>query len=160
MPKQRTSDHIYTLHTLTKTRSADKARENIWLLHRFPKSLWFGMAQWNFPKTYRKWNRRKGVWHHKGHIQGNKCCVKINDKRTDYFSQSKGVRQGCSYLISILTNWHQHLISPLVLAWPSRVEKSNASCTQMIFCCCRLMKRGCTKASPFWKSSVMIGPYR
>ncbi len=46
------------------------------------------------------------------------------------------------HLISILTNWHQHLISPLVLVWPSRAEKSNASCTQTIFCCYRLMKRG------------------
>ncbi len=123
------------------------------------------MAQWTFPKTYRKWNRRKYVWHHKGHIQWEQMLCQ-NQWQTNWLFQSdpkefvKAAASARLYLISILMNWHQHLISPLVLAWPSRAEKSNAFCTQTIFCCCCLMKRGCTKASPFWRSTVKIGPYR
>ncbi len=85
----------------------------------------------------------------------NKLIISVRPKES-----IKAAASARLHLISIWTNWHQHLISPLVLIWPSRAEKSNASSTQTIFCCCRLMKRGGTKASPFWKSTVMIGPYR
>ncbi len=33
------------------------------------KSLRFGMAQWTFLKLLQGGNRRKDIWHHKGHIQ-------------------------------------------------------------------------------------------
>ncbi len=63
--------------------------------------------------------------------------------------QKESVKAAASarlFLISILTNWYQHLISSLVLVWPSRAEKSNASCMPTIFCSCHLMKKGYTKA--------------
>ncbi len=162
MPKQRTSDHIYTLHTLIqKIRSTNKTRKIFGCFIDFQKAF-------------------DSVWHNglflkliQGGIGGRTYDI-IKDiyNGTNAMSRSttdgliisvkpkESVKAAASarlYLISILMNWHQHLISPLVLVWPSRAEKSNASCMQTIFCCCRLMKRGCTKASPFWKSTVVIG---
>ncbi len=44
---------------------------------------------------------------------GNKCCVKINDKRTDYFSQTKGVHQGCSLSPTLFNIYINELASAL-----------------------------------------------
>lgn len=54
-------------------------------------------------------------------------------------------------------NWHQHLRSPVVLAWAWRTERSDVSCMRMICCFCLLMKRVFTTVSPSWRSSAQTG---
>ncbi len=44
---------------------------------------------------------------------GNKCYVKINDKRSDYFGQTKGVRQGCSLSPTVFNIYINELASAL-----------------------------------------------
>ncbi len=89
MPKQRTSDHIYTLHTLIQKHvqqtkqgkifgcfiDFQKAFDSVWHNGLFLKLIESGIGG----RTY---DIIKDIYN------GNKCCVKINDKRTDYFSQT------------------------------------------------------------------------
>ncbi len=159
MPRRRTSNYIYTLSILIqKYVHQSKQGQFFGCFIDLKKSLWLSMAPWTFTKTNSKRNRRGDKWHHKGHIQWEQMLCQ-NQWKTDWLFPVKTAASARLFLISILTNWHQHLISPLVLVWPSRAEKSNASCMQTIFCCCRLMKRGCTKVSQLEKITVQTGPY-
>lgn len=99
----RTSDHILTLKTLVK-KYVTKGKEKLYVCFI------------DFKKAF------DSVWHkglfyklHKVGITGNslnlikdlykktKCAIKVNNRITDFFSYSKGVRQGCP-LSSILFN--------------------------------------------------------
>ncbi len=114
MPKQRTSDHIYTLHTLIQKHvqqkkqgkifgcfiDFQKAFDSVWRNGLFLKLIESGIGG----RTY---DIIKDIYN------GNKCCVKINDKRTDYFSQTKGVRQGCSLSPTLFNIYINELASAL-----------------------------------------------
>ena len=96
LPKHRTADHIYTLHTLidkyvnqNKTKifacfiDFQKAFDSIWHIGLFYKLLESGVGG----KTY---DIVKSMY------TGNKCGIKIGNQRTDFFIQERGVRQGCN----------------------------------------------------------------
>lgn len=114
MPKQRTSNHIYTLHTLIdkyvhQTKQGKifgcfidfkKAFDSVWHNGLFLKLIQSGIGG----KTY---DIIKDIYN------GNKCCVKINDRRTDYFSQNRGVRQGCSLSPTLFNIYINELASAL-----------------------------------------------
>ncbi len=67
MPKQRTSNHIYTLHTLIQKyvhQTKQGTFFGCFIDLKKKKSLKFSMAQWTFSKINSKGNRRKDIWHH------------------------------------------------------------------------------------------------
>ncbi len=95
LPNYRTSDHIYTLHTLIEKHvHQDKGRiyacfidfkkafDSIWHQGLFYKLIESGIGG----KTY---DLIKSMY------TESKCGIKINTKRTRYLSQERGVRQGC-----------------------------------------------------------------
>uniref|UniRef100_A0A8C5N4T6 Reverse transcriptase domain-containing protein n=1 Tax=Leptobrachium leishanense TaxID=445787 RepID=A0A8C5N4T6_9ANUR len=92
MPNHRTTDHIYTLHSLIKDHVHNtkhgkifacfvdfkKAFDSVWHPGLFLKLLESGIGG----KTY--------------DVIKSFCSIKVNGKRTEYFRQARGVRQGCS----------------------------------------------------------------
>jgi hypothetical protein len=96
IPKHRTTDHIYTLHTLigkhvhqnnTKIYACfidfQKAFDSIWHTGLFYKVIESGVGG----KTY---DIIKSMY------TGNTCSIKIGKKRTEFFNQGRGLRQGCN----------------------------------------------------------------
>ncbi len=94
LPNYRTSDHIYTLHTLIEKHihqdkgkiyacfiDFKKAFDSIWQQGLFYKLIESGIGG----KTY---DLSKSMY------TESKCGVKINTKRTRYLSHERGVRQG------------------------------------------------------------------
>ncbi len=111
MPKPRTSDHIYTLiqKYIKQTKQGkifgcfidfQKAFDSVWHNGLFLKLIQGGIGG----RTY---DIIKDIYNE------NKCCVKINDKRTDYFGQTKGVRQGCSLSPTLFNIYINELASAL-----------------------------------------------
>ena len=95
LPKHRTSDHIYTLHTIidkhvyqNKSKvfacfiDFEKAFDSIWHEGLFLKLLENGIGG----KTFDLINTM---------YKNNTCAVKIGNNRTEFFPQNQGVRQGC-----------------------------------------------------------------
>lgn len=95
LPKHRTSDHIYTLHTIidrhvyqNKSKifacfiDFEKAFDSIWHEGLFLKLLENGIGGKTFDLISTMY-------------KNNTCAVKIGNKRTEFFSQQRGVRQGC-----------------------------------------------------------------
>ena len=97
LPNHRTTDHIYTLHTLInkhvhQTKNGKifacfidfkKAFDSIWHEGLYYKILQSGVGG----KVY---DIIKSMY------SENKCGVKIGDQRTEFFTPKRGVRQGCS----------------------------------------------------------------
>ncbi|CAJ0922587.1 unnamed protein product [Ranitomeya imitator] len=97
MPNHRTTDHIYTLHSLIQrhvynTKNGKiyacfvdfkKAFDSVWHPGLFLKLLESGIGG----KTYDVI---------KSSYTENSCSVSVSGKRTAFFQQSRGVRQGCS----------------------------------------------------------------
>ena len=97
LPNHRTTDHIYTLHTLINQHvhqnsnskifacfvDFKKAFDSIWHTGLFYQTLQCGVGG----KVY---DIIKSIY------LNNKCGIKLGDKRTEYFTQGRGVRQGCS----------------------------------------------------------------
>ncbi len=96
LPKHRTTDHIHTLHTLINEHvhlkkegkifacfiDFKKAFDSIWHNGLFYKIIQSGIGGKIYDLIKNMYNQ-------------NKCAVKIGQQRTDYFSQERGVRQGC-----------------------------------------------------------------
>ncbi len=95
LPNYRTTDHIFTLHTLidkyinqNKTKifacfvDFQKAFDSIWHEGLLSKLIESGIGG----KTY---NIIKTMY------SNNQCAIKIGNKRTEFFTQGRGVRQGC-----------------------------------------------------------------
>lgn len=95
-PQHRTTDHIYTLHTLIQKHvhqnkntvfscfvDFKKAFDSIWHHGLFLKLLQKGIGG----KIYDIIKTMYTI---------NKCAVKIGNMETDFFPQSRGVKQGCS----------------------------------------------------------------
>lgn len=97
LPNHRTTDHIYTLHTLINKHvhqkkegkifacfiDFKKAFDSIWHEGLFYKILQSGLGG----KVY---DLIKCMY------TENKCAIKIKNQRTEFFSQCRGVRQGCN----------------------------------------------------------------
>ncbi len=97
LPNYRTTDHIYTLHTLINRHVKQtknwkifacfidfkKAFESIWHDGLYYKFLQSGVGG----KVY---DIIKSMY------SNNKCAIRIGNKHTDFFTQKRGVRQGCS----------------------------------------------------------------
>jgi len=97
IPKHRTTDHIYTLHTLInkhvkQTKNGKifacfvdfkKAFDSIWHNGLYYKLLQSGVGG----KVY---DIIKSMY------SNNKCAIRIGNKHTKFFTQKRGVRQGCS----------------------------------------------------------------
>ncbi len=96
LPKHRTTDHIHTLHTLINEHvhlkkegkifacfiDFKKAFDSIWHNGLFYKIIQSGIGGKIYDLIKNMYNQ-------------NKCAVKIGQQRTEYFSQERGVRQGC-----------------------------------------------------------------
>lgn len=95
LPNYRTSDHIFTLHTLierhviqNKTKiyarfiDFKQAFDSIWHTDLFYKGIESGVGG----KTY---DLIKSMY------SGSKCAIKIGSRITKFLSQGRGVRQGC-----------------------------------------------------------------
>ncbi len=97
LPNFRTTDHIHTLHTLInehvkQTKNGKifacfidfkKAFDSIWHDGLYYKFLQSGVGG----KVY---DIIKSMY------SNNKCAIRIGNKHTDFFTQKRGVRQGCS----------------------------------------------------------------
>ncbi len=97
LPNYRTTDHIYSLHTLInkhvkQTKNGKmfayfidfkKAFDSIWHNGLYYKLLQSGV-------------RGKVYDIIKSMYSNNKCAIQIGNKHTDFFTQKRGVRQGCS----------------------------------------------------------------
>uniref|UniRef100_A0A8C5MQ68 ribonuclease H n=1 Tax=Leptobrachium leishanense TaxID=445787 RepID=A0A8C5MQ68_9ANUR len=97
MPNHRTTDHIYTLHSLIKDHVHNtkhgkifacfvdfkKAFDSVWHPGLFLKLLESGIGGKTYDVIKSSYNE-------------NFCSIKVNGKRTEYFRQARGVRQGCS----------------------------------------------------------------
>ena len=95
-PGFRTSDHIFSLKTLIEnnvqnTKSGKlyacfvdfkKAFDSIW-----HKGLLYRLLKYNIGGKF--YDMIKNLY------DKTKCAIKLNDQRTDYFTYSRGVRQGC-----------------------------------------------------------------
>ena len=118
IPKQRTTDHIYTLHTLIDKHvhqnknkiyacfiDFKKAFDSIWHVGLLYTVLKSGVGG----KTY---DIIKSMY------SGNMCSIKIGRKRTEFFRQERGVRQGC--------NWSPALFNIYINELASILENSSA----------------------------------
>ncbi len=156
--------HLHTPYTHTKNTFNRQNKGKYLAVSLISKSLRFGMAQWTFPKTSPRWNRRKDIWHHKGHIQRNKCYVKINDRRTDYFSQTKGVRQGCSLSPTLFNIYINELASALDKSSCPGLTLEGREIKCLLYADDLLLlsphEEGLHQSLSVWKSTVVIGPYR
>ena len=116
IPNHRTSDHIYTLHTLVdkyinqnKTKifacfiDFKKAFDSIWHIGLLYKLLQSGVGG----KAY---DIIKSMY------TNNMCSIKIGHKRTDFISQERGVRQGCCLSPALFNIYINELASILELS--------------------------------------------
>jgi len=162
LPKFRTSDHIFTLHTLidkyinqNKTQifacfvDFQKAFDSIWHEGLLSKLLESGIGG----KTY---NIIKTMY------SNNQCAIKIGNKHTEFFTQGRGVRQGCplsptlfNIYINELAKLLEESAAPGLTLHDSTVK---LCCMQMIWCCCLQHKRVYSRTWTPCVSSVRPGP--
>lgn len=109
MPKKRTSDHIYTQKHVHQTKQGKIFAVSLILKKAFDSVLHNGL----FLKLLQSGVGGKTYDIKKDIYNGNTCCVKINNKRTDYFTQSKGVRQGCNLSTTLFNIYMKELASAL-----------------------------------------------
>uniref|UniRef100_A0A671U6T8 ribonuclease H n=1 Tax=Sparus aurata TaxID=8175 RepID=A0A671U6T8_SPAAU len=103
LPNFRTTDHIYTLHTLIEQELDKKKGKAYASFVDFTKAF---DSIWHEGLFYRLLNSGIGGKTYdviKSMYTNSKCAVKIGDKQTAFFPQGRGVRQGCN-LSPILFN--------------------------------------------------------
>ncbi|MGH0125042.1 UNVERIFIED_CONTAM: hypothetical protein FKN15_043951 [Acipenser sinensis] len=96
LPKHRTSDHIYTLHTLIDKHVNQNKKKIFACFIDFKKAFDSIWHEGLFYKLIQSGVGGKVYDIIKSMYTENKCGVKIGNKRTLFFSQGRGVRQGCS----------------------------------------------------------------
>ena len=96
LPKHRTSDDIFTLRTLVDKYVINNPKEKLYTCFiDFKKAF---DSVWHDNLYYKLLQHNKGSKFYdliKNLYSKSKCCIKINDKRTEFSSCQKGVRQGC-----------------------------------------------------------------
>ena len=127
LPNHRTTDHIYTLHSLInkhvhQTKNGKifacfidfkKAFDSIWHEGLYYKIIQSGVGG----KVY---DIIKSIY------SENKCGVKIGDQRTEFFTSKWGVRQGCSLSPTLFNIYINELAVHIwVLEWPSQSPDLN-----------------------------------
>ena len=133
LPKYRTTDHIYTLNTLidnqiNKNKSKlfscfvdfKKAFDSIWHDGLMYKLLESGIGG----KTY---DIIKSMY------TNNKCAVKIGEKHTDFFPQSRGVRQGCSLSPTLFNIYINELAKTLEQSTAPGIPLANTEIKCLLF---------------------------
>lgn len=97
LPNHRTTDHIYTLHTLINKHVKDKKNGKIFACFvDFKKafdSIWHNGLYYKLLETGVGGKTYDVI---KSMYSNNKCSIKIGKKQTEFFRQERGVRQGCS----------------------------------------------------------------
>ncbi len=119
-PKYRTSDHIYTLHTLIDKQinqnkskifscfiDFKKAFDSIWHEGLFLQLIQCGIGG----KTY---DIIKSMY------KNNKFAVKIGNKHTEFLPQCRGVRQGCSLSPALFNIYINELARALDQSYSTR----------------------------------------
>ncbi len=95
-PKYRTSDHIYTLHTLID-KQINQRKAKFLMLYWLQKSFWLHLAWRSFSSINPvRASEEKTYDIIKSMYKNNKFAVKIGNKHTEFLPQCRGVRQGCS----------------------------------------------------------------
>lgn len=103
LPKFRTTDHIYTLNTLLE-HHVQKTKGRIYACFVDFKKAFDTISHTGMQLKIIESGITGNVYTLiKDMYQHNQCCVKIKDKRTEFFKQGRGVRQGSS-LSPILYN--------------------------------------------------------
>ena len=133
LPNHRTTDHIYTLNTLidnqiNKNKSKlfscfvdfKKAFDSIWHEGLMYKLLESGIGG----KTY---DIIKSMY------TNNKCAVKIDGKHTDFFPQSRGVRQGCSLSPTLFNIYIDELTKMLEQSTAPGITLTNTEVKCLLF---------------------------
>lgn len=162
LPKQRTSDHIYSLHTLINKNLKDKQRKIFTCFIDFKKafdSIWHDGLLY---KLLQIGIGGKTLDIIESMYKKSKCAVKIGNLRTEFFQQGRGVRQGCSLsptLFNIYINELQKLWSAPTASQASLYTtlKSSACCMQTTWFCCLPQPRVSSTAWPCWNSTVRSG---
>ena len=98
LPKHRAADHLYTLQTLISNHAHNKPRRKIFACFvDFKKAF---DSVWHKGLFYKLIQSGVGGQVYdiiiKNIHSDTQCCIKIDTKRTEYFKQSMGVKQGCS----------------------------------------------------------------
>ena len=96
MPNHRTSDHIFTLTTLINTHVQQNNNKTYSCFVDFQKafdSIWHSGLYYQLLKSgigAKTYDLIKTMY------SNNRCAIKIGNKRTNYFKQQRGVKQGCN----------------------------------------------------------------
>ena len=108
LPGFRTSDHIFSLRTIIDMNVTHTPKSKLFCcfidLKKAFDSVWH-------PELFKKLSHY-GIT---GSVYNTKCSIKFGNKRTDYFTYGRGVREGC-VLFPLLFNLYLNEISNLLKA--------------------------------------------
>ena len=108
LPGFRTSDHIFSLRTIIDMNVTHTPKSKLFCcfidLKKAFDSVWH-------PELFKKLSHY-GIT---GSVYNTKCSIKFGNKRTDYFTYGRGVREGC-VLSPLLFNLYLNEISNLLKA--------------------------------------------
>ena len=138
LPNYRTSDHVYTLHTLINKHVQQKNKGNIFSCFIDFKKAFDSI--WNEGLNDKILQRGAGGNIYdiiKSMYSGNKCEIKIDNKRTEFFTQ------GCS-LSPTLFNIYISGVGSVCSPWPLSTWQRNliSRSIQMTWSCCHPQSRG------------------
>ncbi len=166
LPKQRTSDHIYSLHTLINKNLKGKQRkiftcfvdlkkafDSVWHDGLLYKLLQIGIGGKTFDVIQSMY-------------RNSRCAVKIGNCRTAFFQQGSWSEgrdavwaQPCS--TSTSTSWQKLWTAPATSrASLYMTPKSNACCMRTTWFWCPPQPRVSSTAWPCWNSTVRNGLWR
>ena len=150
LPNHCTSDHIYTLHTLINKHVHQTNKKKIFAcfvdLKKAFVSIWHDRL---FVKILQSGVGGKVYDIIKLMYSENKCSIRIGNKRTEFFTQGRGVRQSCSLSPTLFNNYINELALQLEQsAAPalSMIKKLNSYSMRMTWFCCHPQNRGYSRA--------------
>ena len=108
LPRFRTSDHIISLRTIIDMNVTHTPKSKLFCCFIDLKKAF--VSVWH-PELFKKLSHY-GIT---GSVYNTKCSIKFGNKRTDYFTYGRGVREGC-VLSPLLFNLYLNEISNLLKA--------------------------------------------